>query len=561
MRIALLTHQFPGIRLGGIGVYTLHCARALADAGHEPHLFTFTLPADVRASVPAGIHLHEVADLAERVAAGAIPPPLAAAVHAGGEPIYRFALASLLCDAVRAAHAATPFDIIEGPEYEALALPLLLLPLGGEVRIITHLHSGSAILHQRSPKASPDSLLFEAMECAAILAADARCAPSRQALADTAAVCPVPNADVLPLPFYPDADSLRLAGKKLTQTPTILYIGRLELIKGAHLLVDAANAFLPRHPDAHLHIAGPDTASAPDQSPSMAAYIRNHLDPAIAPRVHFLGEQTRPQLTDQLHRAAFLLVPSLAESYSYVCCEALAAGCPIIVSDQIGATDVVADAGLSFERGNSTALAAAMERLWTDLPLRQKLSTQAVLRATTVLSAQHTLHQRIAFYEKIRTTPRITTDPLAALPARYIPPLLRALAQVTTFLAGLPNDAHPTPGTRLLRLMNAASQITGHPTSVILYGAGRHTSRLLSESHLWQPLGHRILSLIDDHPRFQKEPTCLGLPVESLANFQQRWPLDEPPLIVLSTDTFQQQFWDQTAPLRARGITVQKLYD
>ena len=65
MRIALLTHQFPGVRLGGIGAYTLHAARALA-RGHEPHVFTFTLPEDVRRSLPSGVIVHEVNDLAAR---------------------------------------------------------------------------------------------------------------------------------------------------------------------------------------------------------------------------------------------------------------------------------------------------------------------------------------------------------------------------------------------------------------------------------------------------------------------------------------------------------------
>ena len=44
----------------------------------------------------------------------------------------------------------------------------------------------------------------------------------------------------------------------------------------------------------------------------------------------------RPQIeSEELQRCAFVVCPSLRESYSYVCCEALAAGRPVIVSSGI----------------------------------------------------------------------------------------------------------------------------------------------------------------------------------------------------------------------------------
>src|SRR6516162_236037 len=48
MRIAFLTHQWPGARMGGIGAAVRQTALALAQAGHDVHVFTFTLPQDVR---------------------------------------------------------------------------------------------------------------------------------------------------------------------------------------------------------------------------------------------------------------------------------------------------------------------------------------------------------------------------------------------------------------------------------------------------------------------------------------------------------------------------------
>jgi hypothetical protein len=92
---------------------------------------------------------------------------------------------------------------------------------------------------------------------------------------------------------------------------------------------------------------------------------------------------------------------------------------------------------------------------------------------------------------------------------------------------------------------------------VILYGAGKHTARLLSQRHCWERHGHRVLGLIDDHPRFVSTPIYLGLPVRSLADASSAGNL---PAVVLSTDTYAEQFWEQTQLLRDNGVSVFKLY-
>jgi hypothetical protein len=73
MRIALLSHQWPGARMGGIGSCVRQTALALAGDGHDVHVFTLTLPADVRMRVPAGITVHEAADLAQAIHQDELP--------------------------------------------------------------------------------------------------------------------------------------------------------------------------------------------------------------------------------------------------------------------------------------------------------------------------------------------------------------------------------------------------------------------------------------------------------------------------------------------------------
>src|SRR5690606_29508750 len=109
-------------------------------AGHDVHVFTLDLPADVRADVPAGVHLHETPSLADRVRSGGLPAELSAALAAGGEGVYRLAIGWLLCSALLDVHRQQPFDIVEAPEVEALVLPLMLARPDPPLPVITHLH-------------------------------------------------------------------------------------------------------------------------------------------------------------------------------------------------------------------------------------------------------------------------------------------------------------------------------------------------------------------------------------------------------------------------------------
>ncbi len=117
---------------------------------------------------------------------------------------------------------------------------------------------------------------------------------------------------------------------------------------------------------------------------------------------------------------------------------------------------------------------------------------------------------------------------------------------------------HPAPASTVSATVSAVA----NRRRVLLYGAGKHTTRLLAERHTWEQHGHRVIGVIDDHPRFLENPSCLGLPVRSLAAAEAAARAGEPhPPVVLSTDTYEEQFWEQTAALRAMDVPVFKLYD
>lgn len=592
MRIALLTHQFPSARLGGIGAYTLHNARALAAAGHEPHIFTLQLPS--LPTLPPGVTLHEIT----------LPSP-AQPPEACAELIYRLTLADAFAGHVLAAHRTTPFDIIEGPEYESPGRGLAQC----NIPLITHLHSGSAIARHlqesfggsESESASAEQAMREALELELLAASDACCAPSHAVLTDTFRAYGVGpfDAEVIPLPFDPP-------DVPFTPPPAhgpVLYIGRLERLKGAHLLAQAATPFLRDNPAATLRLLGPDTMTAPPSSHSpasrtsgqpprsMAQWMQGQLARDIASRVTFFGEATREQISRELARCAFVVLPSLRESYSYVACEALAAGRPVVVSSDVGATEVVGEAGLSFSRGNSESLATTMSQLYKNPVLQAELAQRAYVRARDALAPERSTAARILFYENVlgqRQRHGLIPSSLASLPPFYRTrcAAAEALAEgdsgrairllASAGVAWNPADLS-TPGSRLLqrlqrhphprtmhvdwraRDMNGRWQ-GGGGVNFYLYGAGRHTERLLQEQARWESHGHCCIGIIDDHPRFQVpgRSTFRSLPVLSLAMAAKRLGLGD--VVILSSDAFEDQLFAQAAPLRARGAAVYRLY-
>jgi hypothetical protein len=296
----------------------------------------------------------------------------------------------------------------------------------------------------------------------------------------------------------------------------------------------------------------------------MCQYIRSRLSPELAGRVHFTGELARRDIERELRACSFCVLPSLWENYPLACCEAFAAGRTAIVGDGTGSVELMGDAGLIAERDSVDSLADQMTRLWTDHDLRTRLSRRAYDRIRDVSAPDRVSAVRVAYYAHVIeswTHRRDLLSRLATLPRDCATGLLPALVALTGQLAGATNGRELTPGGRLLAIMGRIEREQGQPAQVLLYGAGRHTARVLSERHAWESRGHRVVGLIDDHPRFVQTPVHLDLPVTSVRAATEAAKIGGRPVaVVLSTDTYQDQFWDQTAPLRDAGVAVYRLY-
>jgi glycosyltransferase involved in cell wall biosynthesis len=119
----------------------------------------------------------------------------------------------------------------------------------------------------------------------------------------------------------------------LSEVPIILFMGRLNPIKGPDLLllafVKARHAF-PTH---HLVFVGPDGG--------MLASLRETVErEGISEFVHFLGYVGGADKPSAYRMAKLLVIPSRQEAMSIVALEAGICGVPVLLTDQCGLSEI-----------------------------------------------------------------------------------------------------------------------------------------------------------------------------------------------------------------------------
>ncbi|TRZ89619.1 MAG: glycosyltransferase [Methanosarcinales archaeon] len=115
----------------------------------------------------------------------------------------------------------------------------------------------------------------------------------------------------------------------LGTAPYILFVGRLNPIKGPDLLLQAFCRIAPIHRDYHLVFAGPDGG----MEASLKSDVRGM---GLRERVHFIGYAGGDDKAAAYHGASFVAIPSRQEAMSIVALEAGICGKPVLMTDQCG---------------------------------------------------------------------------------------------------------------------------------------------------------------------------------------------------------------------------------
>lgn len=158
-----------------------------------------------------------------------------------------------------------------------------------------------------------------------------------------------------PVRVVPNGVDLPAAADRPRRPREILYVGRISWKKNLEALIDAVATLA----EATLVIAGPDDEGL---APRLRARARAL---GLGERVHFRGPVDGVERAALLAESACLVLPSLNENFGNVIVEAMAHACPVVVTPDVGAREVVEEsaAGETAADTSAPALAAAIARI------------------------------------------------------------------------------------------------------------------------------------------------------------------------------------------------------
>jgi glycosyltransferase involved in cell wall biosynthesis len=205
----------------------------------------------------------------------------------------------------------------------------------------------------------------------------------------------IPNGlpDSLPGGF---AGAFRRRHPQLRGRRIILFLSRLDPKKGLDLLLRAFADARRQAPDATLVIAG----DGHDQFAEQLKTETRRL--GIAEDVLWTGFLTGDDKQAAFADAVMYVLPSYSENFGLAVAEAMAAGLPVVVSDQVGIHGDIADAEAGLVvRCEEKALTHAMLRLLNDADLRLSLGRNGKHLATTKYSHEAVTGKVLDIYNRV----------------------------------------------------------------------------------------------------------------------------------------------------------------
>jgi glycosyltransferase involved in cell wall biosynthesis len=203
-------------------------------------------------------------------------------------------------------------------------------------------------------------------------------------------------SDFQPLP--PRGQFREKFAQQLGHRPFVLFMSRIHHKKGLDLLVPAFAKSATSH-DAMLVIAGPDVGGYQSQVQQMAR------DAGIADRVLFPGMIYGKDRAAAMVDADLFALTSYQENFGVVVIEALAAGTPVVISDQVAIHRQIAEAQVGeVVPTNVDQIAETLTRWLTDRALRSASSARATEFVAKNFDRMSQARRWIDVYSQLRIT-------------------------------------------------------------------------------------------------------------------------------------------------------------
>lgn len=400
MRIAYISYEYPSaICKGGIGTYIFNISQLLNKQKHEVAIF-------------CGSQIQKTIEINENISIYYI--------NCSNPVDFR----EKVLNVFKEENLKKKFDLVESPEVNANGI--LIQKNFSEIPFVTRLHTPNAIILKYRQVYSP---IYEKLryvigslrrgkfdlgywrrkafdknnDIEYQIAAGAWSVSVPSVALKQWAVgyweLPSEKITVIPNPVSFNNDLLLLPPNPYSRV--ILYLGRLDIIKGVINLTKALKKVLKKYPDWKMHFAGADAPSH-KKSLSIREYILNELE-FYKTQLIFTDSYSLNELPSILKNASICVLPSYFESFSYTCAEAMAAGKAIIGSKCGGMRDLLDNgkAGILINPHSTKDIEIALINLMSD---RNKMLSLGILsrnRLMEIYNNEIVVDQIIDYYNKI----------------------------------------------------------------------------------------------------------------------------------------------------------------
>jgi D-inositol-3-phosphate glycosyltransferase len=163
--------------------------------------------------------------------------------------------------------------------------------------------------------------------------------------------------------------------------PVLLFVGRIQPLKGLTVAIGALAELSSRHPDAVLvAVGGQSGLGGSEEMAAAQALIARH---GLQDRVRFVAPQPHHMLSTYYRAADVCIVPSRSESFGLVALEAAACGTPVVAA-AVGGLRTLVDEGVTgflVDTRDPADYAGAVATLLDDHGLSAKIAEAAAERA------------------------------------------------------------------------------------------------------------------------------------------------------------------------------------
>jgi glycosyltransferase involved in cell wall biosynthesis/LmbE family N-acetylglucosaminyl deacetylase/SAM-dependent methyltransferase len=367
-----LSYPMNGGATSGVGSQVRMLAHGLIDAGNSISVIDLAENDQVIVKDDRGAEIHRMRGGNLHWFAGKLP--FVGKVLA--LPIREIEYSIAVWRGVRRANKLRRLDLVEGTETGMLLVAIF----SRNVPVIIRLHGEQYTFHKYTPglRLTLGVRLSRVLQRIALRRAKLLISPSFAHAREIQRELGASHPPIVVVPNGLSVQNIERDSEIQRSAQTVLYVGRIERLKGISTLLQAAAQTKESFPKARFVFAG-DFHSSLSESEFRSLVRQHDLDS----HVELLGAVGWKALSAWYQRSTVSVLPSHYETFGVAALEPMAFGTPVIATSG-GALSEVVESGVSGKlvaAGDAVALAGALTELLTDADSREQMGKAGVKRA------------------------------------------------------------------------------------------------------------------------------------------------------------------------------------